>query len=97
LPTALIIGARNFGFAIAQRLLADGWSVAGGARSEDTLEKLRAAGADALEVDVIDQASVLRALRAVADRRLGVASSRRPPPTPSSSGRRCRPGARSPF
>jgi NAD(P)-dependent dehydrogenase (short-subunit alcohol dehydrogenase family) len=68
LPTALIIGARNLGFAIIQRLLADGWCVAGGARSADTLEKLRAAGADALEVDVIDQASVLRALRAVADR-----------------------------
>jgi NADP-dependent 3-hydroxy acid dehydrogenase YdfG len=68
LPTALIIGARNFGFAIAQRLLADGWSVTGGARSADTLEKLRAAGADALEVDVTDQASVLEALRTVAGR-----------------------------
>jgi NAD(P)-dependent dehydrogenase (short-subunit alcohol dehydrogenase family) len=68
LPTALIIGARNFGFAIAQRLLADGWSVTGGARSADTLQKLAAAGADALEVDVTDQASVLRALGEVADR-----------------------------
>jgi 3-oxoacyl-[acyl-carrier protein] reductase len=68
LPTALIIGARNLGFAIIQRLLADGWSVAGGAHSADTLEKLRAAGADALEVDVTDQASVLQALRVVADR-----------------------------
>lgn len=68
MPTALIIGARNLGFAIVQRLLADGWSVAGGARSVDTLEKLRAAGADALEVDVTDQASVRQALQAVADR-----------------------------
>lgn len=68
MPAALIIGARNLGFAIVQRLLADGWSVAGGARSAATLEKLRAAGADALEVDVTDQASVLQALRAVADR-----------------------------
>jgi NADP-dependent 3-hydroxy acid dehydrogenase YdfG len=67
-PTALIIGARNFGFAIAQRLLADGWSVTGAARSADTLEKLRAAGADALEVDVTDQASVLQALQTVAER-----------------------------
>jgi NAD(P)-dependent dehydrogenase (short-subunit alcohol dehydrogenase family) len=67
-PTALIIGARNFGFAIVQRLLADGWSVTGAARSADTLEKLRTAGADALEVDVTDQASVSQALRAVADR-----------------------------
>jgi 3-oxoacyl-[acyl-carrier protein] reductase len=71
-PTALIIGARNFGFAIVQRLLADGWSVAGAARSADTLEKLRGAGADALEVDVTDQASVLEALRVVADRHGGV-------------------------
>lgn len=68
MPTALIIGARNLGFAVVQRLLADGWSVAGGARSADTLEKLRAAGAEALQVDVTDQASVLQALRAVADR-----------------------------
>ena len=68
MPTALVIGARNFGFAIVQRLLADGWSVTGAARSADTLEKLRAAGADALEVDVTDQASVLQALRTVADR-----------------------------
>jgi NADP-dependent 3-hydroxy acid dehydrogenase YdfG len=67
-PTALIIGARNFGFAIAQRLLADGWSVTGAARSADTLDKLRAAGADALEVDVTDQSSVLEALQTVADR-----------------------------
>jgi 3-oxoacyl-[acyl-carrier protein] reductase len=68
LPTALIIGARNLGFAVIQRLLADGWSVAGGARSADTLEKLRASGVDALEVDVTDQASVLQALRSTADR-----------------------------
>jgi NADP-dependent 3-hydroxy acid dehydrogenase YdfG len=68
LPVALIIGARNLGFATAQRLLADGWSVTGGARSADTLEKLRAAGAGALEVDVTDQASVLQALRTVAER-----------------------------
>jgi 3-oxoacyl-[acyl-carrier protein] reductase len=67
-PTALIIGARNLGFAIAQRLLADGWSVTGAARSADTLDKLRAAGADALEVDVTDQSSVLEALQTVADR-----------------------------
>src|SRR6202012_3596810 len=36
--------------------------------SADTLEKLRAAGADALEVDVTDQASVLEALGTVAGR-----------------------------
>src|SRR5919112_405263 len=66
MPTALVIGARNLGFAVIERLLADGWSVAGGARSEDTLAKVRDAGADALDVDVTDQDSVLAALRTVA-------------------------------
>src|SRR4051794_28556170 len=68
MPTALVIGARNLGYAVIRRLLADGWTVAGGARSEETLEKVRAAGADALQVDVTDQASVLEALREVAGR-----------------------------
>src|ERR1700744_5983547 len=68
MPAALIIGARNFGFAIIQRLLADGWSVAGGARSAETLGKVGETGAHALEVDVTDQASVLAALQDVAGR-----------------------------
>lgn len=68
MPTALVIGARNFGHAIIERLLADGWTVTGAARSEATLERVRATGADALEVDVTDQASVAAALRVVADR-----------------------------
>ena len=62
MPVALVIGARNFGFAIIERLLADGWSVTGAARSPETLEKVRAAGAHALEVDVTVQGSVLAAL-----------------------------------
>src|SRR5919112_4488518 len=68
MPTALVIGARNLGFSVIQRLLADGWIVAGGARSPETLEKVRSAGADALELDVTDQSSVLGALREVAGR-----------------------------
>jgi NAD(P)-dependent dehydrogenase (short-subunit alcohol dehydrogenase family) len=68
MPTALVIGARNLGYSVIQRLLADGWTVAGGAPSRETLEKVRSAGADALEVDVTDQASVLGALRDVAGR-----------------------------
>src|SRR3954447_13522284 len=66
MPAALVIGARNLGYAVIQRLLEDGWSAAGGARSPDTLERVRAAGADALEVDVTDQASLLAALEATA-------------------------------
>lgn len=68
MPAALIIGARNLGFAIIERLLADGWDVCAGARSPETLEKVRAAGADALEVDVLDPASVHAALEHVARR-----------------------------
>jgi NAD(P)-dependent dehydrogenase (short-subunit alcohol dehydrogenase family) len=68
MATALVIGARNLGFSIVERLLADGWTVAAGARSPQTLDRVRAAGADALEIDVTDQASVAAALRQVARR-----------------------------
>jgi len=75
MPAALVIGARNFGFAIIERLLADGWDVAGGAVSEETLARVGGAGALAIEVDVTDQASVLAALEQVAARfgRVGLA------------------------
>ncbi|MFL5860752.1 MAG: SDR family NAD(P)-dependent oxidoreductase [Solirubrobacteraceae bacterium] len=63
MPTALVIGARNLGFAVIERLLSDGWTVAGAARSLETLAKVRSAGAEALDVDVTDQASVLAALQ----------------------------------
>ena len=63
MPTALVIGARNLGFAVIERLLSDGWTVAGAARSPETLAKVRNVGAEALDVDVTDQASVLAALQ----------------------------------
>jgi NADP-dependent 3-hydroxy acid dehydrogenase YdfG len=63
MATALVIGARNLGFAVIERLLSDGWTVAGAARSPETLAKVGAAGAEALDVDVTDQASVLAALQ----------------------------------
>lgn len=68
MPAALIIGARHFGLAIIERLLADGWEVTGAARSAETLDKVRSAGAQALEVDVLDPASVAAALADVAQR-----------------------------
>ena len=68
MSTALVIGARNLGFAIIERLLADGWNVAGGAVSAETLDRVRGAGAHPLEIDVTDQASVLAALEEVAAR-----------------------------
>ena len=57
------VGARNLGFAVVERLLSDDWTVAGAARSPETLAKVRRAGAEALEVDITDQASVLAALQ----------------------------------
>ncbi len=68
MPAALVIGARNLGFAIIQRLLADGWEVAGGAVSTETLDRVRGAGARPVKMDVTDQASVLAALEEVGAR-----------------------------
>ncbi len=72
MPAALVIGARNLGFAIIERLIADGWDVAGGAVSAETLERIRGVGAHAVKVDVTEQASVLAALEEVGGRFGGV-------------------------
>ncbi len=45
---ALIFGARNLGRAIIETLVAQGWNVAGAARSDETLANITAAGALAL-------------------------------------------------
>ena len=68
MPAALVIGARNLGFAIIERLLADGWDVAGGAVSAETLERIGDAGAHPIAMDITDQASVLAALDEVGGR-----------------------------
>lgn len=68
MPAALVIGARNLGLVIIQRLLADGWEVAGGAVSTETLDRVRGAGAHPVKLDVTDQASVLAALDEVGAR-----------------------------
>ena len=61
-PSALIFGARNLGKAIIELLIEAGWSVAGVARSQETLDGVSAAGALALQADVTDQARVREAL-----------------------------------
>jgi NADP-dependent 3-hydroxy acid dehydrogenase YdfG len=61
--SGLVFGARNLGGAIIDTLIADGWAMAGVARSTDTLEKIARSGGLALEADVTDQASVTQALR----------------------------------
>ena len=56
--SALIFGARNLGRAIIETLVAQGWAVAGAARSDETLANVTAAGALALRSDITDQAAV---------------------------------------
>jgi NAD(P)-dependent dehydrogenase (short-subunit alcohol dehydrogenase family) len=64
---ALVFGARNLGRAIIDRLVAEGWAVAGVARSDDTLQGVADAGALAIRADVTDPGSVHQALRETAD------------------------------
>ncbi len=64
--TALVFGARNLGRAVLEALLQAGWQVAAAARSDATLDGVRAAGALALRADVTDPASVEAALGEVA-------------------------------
>jgi NAD(P)-dependent dehydrogenase (short-subunit alcohol dehydrogenase family) len=52
--TALVLGARNLGGAIAERLLAGGWRVAALARSDDTLARVSEIGALAISADAAD-------------------------------------------
>ena len=59
---ALIFGARNLGRSIIEKLLGEGWAVAGAARSDETLEAVSAAGALALRSDITDQAAVRAAV-----------------------------------
>jgi NAD(P)-dependent dehydrogenase (short-subunit alcohol dehydrogenase family) len=65
-PSALVFGARNLGRAIIDDLVAEGWAVAGVARSDGTLQGVRDAGALAIRADVTDPASVEQALREAA-------------------------------
>jgi NAD(P)-dependent dehydrogenase (short-subunit alcohol dehydrogenase family) len=60
--TAVVLGARNLGGAIVDRLLADGYSVAAVARSDDTLEAVSERGALALRADAADPDALTAAL-----------------------------------
>jgi NADP-dependent 3-hydroxy acid dehydrogenase YdfG len=60
--SALVFGARNLGRAVIELLVASGWSVAGVARSQETLDGITAAGALAMRADVTEQASVHEAI-----------------------------------
>ncbi len=60
--SALVFGARNLGKAVIELLIGTGWSVAGVARSPETLQGITDAGALALRADVTDQHSVRDAI-----------------------------------
>jgi NAD(P)-dependent dehydrogenase (short-subunit alcohol dehydrogenase family) len=64
--SAVVFGARNLGRAVIELLLAQGWAVAGVARSDATLDAVTAAGALSLPADVTDQDSVTQVLEQVA-------------------------------
>ncbi len=60
--TVVVLGARNLGGAIIEHFLALGWSAAGVARSEETLERVRSTGALALQADASDPRALSGAL-----------------------------------
>jgi NAD(P)-dependent dehydrogenase (short-subunit alcohol dehydrogenase family) len=70
--SAVVLGARNLGGAIAARLLAGGWQVGAVARSDDTLARAAELGAVALRADASDPASLARALAEAAERHGGL-------------------------
>ena len=70
--SAVVVGARNLGTAVIERLRAEGWSVAGVAQSEATLDAVTASGALALRADVTDQQNVRQALEQVGGAHGGV-------------------------
>ncbi len=61
--TVVVLGARNLGGAIIDQFLGLGWNVAGVARSDETLERVRQRGALAIDADAADVTSLSDALR----------------------------------
>src|SRR6266702_3781223 len=53
MPAAVVLGARHLGGVIIERLVADGWSTAGVARSDDTLAAIADRGAMPLRANAL--------------------------------------------
>jgi NAD(P)-dependent dehydrogenase (short-subunit alcohol dehydrogenase family) len=62
MPAIVVLGARNLGGAILQHHLAAGWQGGAVARSDDTLDSVRAAGGLPLQADASDPDSLREAL-----------------------------------
>ncbi len=60
--TVVVLGARNLGGAIIDHFLALGWNAAGVAWSEETLDRVRTAGALALQADASNPQTLASAL-----------------------------------
>ncbi|HEY3020334.1 MAG TPA: SDR family oxidoreductase [Solirubrobacteraceae bacterium] len=92
MPSATVLGARNLGGAIVDHLLAEGWQAAAVARSDDTLERVREAGALALRADAADPGELAGALRQARESLGGLdlvvnaVSAARPPATTTAFG-----------
>jgi NAD(P)-dependent dehydrogenase (short-subunit alcohol dehydrogenase family) len=69
-PTLLVFGARNVGRVLARELTADGWNAAAVARTQDTIDALRAEVPDALGIvaDATSSTEVERAFAETQDR-----------------------------
>jgi NAD(P)-dependent dehydrogenase (short-subunit alcohol dehydrogenase family) len=67
MPALVTLGARNLGGAILDHALAEGWSCAAVAQSDDTLDGIRARGAHAISADVTDPDQLDRALAEAAE------------------------------
>ena len=66
--TVLITGAnRGIGLELARQYSAEGWRVIGTARRPEAATELRAVGADVMQLDVTDQASVDQLARELAE------------------------------
>jgi NAD(P)-dependent dehydrogenase (short-subunit alcohol dehydrogenase family) len=61
--TAVVLGARNLGGAIVDHFLGLGWNTAAVARSDDTIQSVRARGALGLQADAAEPAALHQALR----------------------------------
>jgi len=67
MPVAVVLGARNLGGAILDHLLAEGWTAAAVARSDDTLAKVRERGASAIQADAGHPGELADALQRARD------------------------------
>ena len=74
MPTLLTFGARNLGRVVARELASDGWNVAGVARTQETLDRLRkeVPGALGIVADALSAEEVERAFADVRERFGGV-------------------------